>query len=76
MLHLSDAAGVGTPLRDANVLLCLLRLRSVRSAIIAANNSCQMSEMVHNEGPRALLCCSLLYDGAIDLTRMSRRAQT
>ena len=31
MLHLREAAGVGTPLRDAKVLLCLLRLRSVRS---------------------------------------------
>jgi len=32
MLHLSDAAGVGTPFRDAKVLLeRLLRLRSVRS---------------------------------------------
>ena len=30
--------------------------------------------MVHNEGPLALLCCSLPYDGAIDLARMSRRA--
>ena len=53
MLHFSDAAGVGTPLRDAKVLLRLLRLRSVRSAIIASIISCQTSEMVHNEGPRA-----------------------
>jgi len=42
MLHLSDAAGVGTPFRDAKVLLCLLslpRLRSVRNAISGEKSS-------------------------------------